>query len=123
MLKLTVNSVTHRCTVIGVGVRECMHAAANHELCHTPMIGLQGPGQMELSVAKYMVQIDPAPAAFVIDCLPDMDAAAVSEKTGPLVRSVATAAHGGAVTCWMDMKPKPNPTPNLNTNSSPNMNP
>lgn len=58
--------------------------------------GFAGPGQMELSVAKYMVEIEPPPAAFVIDCLPDMAAAAVTLKTRPLVAFLR--AHGRAGT-------------------------
>lgn len=48
--------------------------------------GFAGPGKMELSVAKYLVQIEPRPAAVVIDCLPDMNAAAVAKNTAPLVK-------------------------------------
>eukprot|EP01050_Picozoa_sp_SAG11_P006388 SAG11_NODE_493_length_8965_cov_4.112339_5_plen_660_part_00 len=54
--------------------------------------GFAGPGQMELSVAKYIAQIQPPPAAVVIDCLPDMDAAMVTARTAPLVRYLR--AHG-----------------------------
>jgi hypothetical protein len=58
--------------------------------------GFAGPGQMQLSVAKYIVQITPAPAAVVIDCVPDMDAAMVRARTAPLVRFLR--AHGLATT-------------------------
>ena len=54
--------------------------------------GFAGPGQMQLSVAKYIAQITPAPAAVVVDCLPDMDAALVTARTAPLVKFLR--AHG-----------------------------
>ena len=54
--------------------------------------GFAGPGQMQLSVAKYIVQITPPPAAVVIDCLPDMNAAMVAAATVPLVTYLR--AHG-----------------------------
>ena len=54
--------------------------------------GFAGPGQMQLSVAKYIALIHPVPAAVVIDCLPDMDAVMVSQRTAPLVRYLRT--HG-----------------------------
>jgi hypothetical protein len=47
---------------------------------------------MDLSVAKYLVQIRPPPAAVVIDCLPDMDASMVAKSTVPLVKYLR--AHG-----------------------------
>lgn len=40
---------------------------------------------MQLSIAKYIVQMDPAPAAVIIDCIPDMTAALISEHAAPLV--------------------------------------
>ena len=45
---------------------------------------------MQLAVAKYMAEISPPPAAFVVDCLPDMDAAMVTSRTVPLVRLTLT---------------------------------
>ena len=47
--------------------------------------GFAGPGQMQLAVAKYLVQIEPSPTAVIIDCLPDMTAAMVTQRTAPLV--------------------------------------
>lgn len=58
--------------------------------------GFAGPGQMQLSVAKFLVQIKPAPAAVVIDCLPDMNAAMVAQNTAPLVKFLR--AHGLSTT-------------------------
>lgn len=41
---------------------------------------------MELNVAQYLRSLEAA--LFVIDCLPNMDAAAVTQRTGPLVRYI-----------------------------------
>ncbi len=48
--------------------------------------GFAGPGQMQLSVAKYLVQMQPAPAAVIVDCLPDMNPTMVAKSTAPLVK-------------------------------------
>merc|ERR1711924_297435 len=48
--------------------------------------GFAGPGQMQLSVAKYLVQVQPTPSVIVIDCLPDMQPALVTFRTAPLVQ-------------------------------------
>jgi hypothetical protein len=45
--------------------------------------GFSGNGIMELSVAKYLVDIDAA--MYIIDCLPNMDAINVTQNTVPLV--------------------------------------
>lgn len=47
--------------------------------------GFAGEGHMDLEVAEFLVQIQPAPAMFVIDCLPNMGAESVTAKTAPLV--------------------------------------
>jgi hypothetical protein len=39
---------------------------------------------METTVAQFLTELDPA--LFVIDCLPNMDAAEVTERTGVLVK-------------------------------------
>lgn len=46
--------------------------------------GFGGNGRMDLEVAQYLVQIDAA--VYVIDCLPNMNAAMVRGKCPPLVR-------------------------------------
>jgi hypothetical protein len=45
--------------------------------------GFAGNGVMELSVAQFLTEIDAA--VFVIDCLPNMNAQTVTERTVPLV--------------------------------------
>jgi hypothetical protein len=47
-------------------------------------LGFSGNGRLEAEVAKLMAELDAA--VFVIDCLPNVDAAAVTERTEPLVR-------------------------------------
>lgn len=47
--------------------------------------GFSGNGIMETSVAEFLVQIKPAPAVLVIDCLPNMTPEQVTANTVPLV--------------------------------------
>jgi hypothetical protein len=47
-------------------------------------LGFSGNGRLETEVAKLLAELDAA--VFVIDCLPNVDAAAVTERTEPLVR-------------------------------------
>lgn len=47
-------------------------------------LGFSGNGRMEMEVAKYIAEIDAA--VYVLDCLPNIDATAVAERTEPLVR-------------------------------------
>lgn len=48
--------------------------------------GFSGNGRMEREVGQFLVELDPE--VFVIDCLPNMSAAQVTERTGPLVRQL-----------------------------------
>ncbi|MFO0906550.1 MAG: SGNH/GDSL hydrolase family protein [Pirellulales bacterium] len=47
-------------------------------------LGFSGNGKMEPEVARLVAELDAA--VFVIDCLPNMDAAEVAERTEPLVK-------------------------------------
>lgn len=47
-------------------------------------LGFSGNGKMEPELARLVAEIDAA--AYVIDCLPNMSAAEVAERTAPLVR-------------------------------------
>ncbi len=49
-------------------------------------LGFSGNGRMDEAVGKYLVQIDAA--AFVIDCLPNMQPSQVTEKCIPLVKQL-----------------------------------
>ena len=53
-------------------------------------LGFSGNGRMEPEVAQLIAEIEAA--VYVIDCLPNLDSAAVSERTEPLVR-ILRAAH------------------------------
>lgn len=56
-----------------------------------PMVnlGFSGNGRMDLELAPVLGEIDAA--AFVIDCLPNMNAGTVSERTIPFVRALRSA--------------------------------
>ncbi len=49
-------------------------------------LGFSGNGRMDAEVAELLAELDAA--VFVIDCLPNMDAAAVAARTGPLVERI-----------------------------------
>jgi hypothetical protein len=53
-------------------------------------LGFSGNGRMEAEVAELMAELDAA--AYVIDCLPNIGAAEVRQRTEPLVR-ILRAAH------------------------------
>ena len=52
-------------------------------------LGFSGNGRMEAEVAALLAELDPA--IYVIDCLPNMPAAEVTERTGPLVATLRKA--------------------------------
>lgn len=52
-------------------------------------LGFSGNGRMEAEVAGLLAELDPA--AYVIDCLPNMNAGEVEERVGPLVRILREA--------------------------------
>lgn len=52
-------------------------------------LGFSGNGRMDAEVADLLAELDAA--VFVIDCLPNMDAAAVAERTEPLVQRIRKA--------------------------------
>lgn len=52
-------------------------------------LGFSGNGRMEPEVGALLVELDPA--VYVIDCLPNMDAAAVAQRAEPLVRQLRQA--------------------------------
>lgn len=52
-------------------------------------LGFSGNGRMDAAVGELLVKIDAA--VYVIDCLPNMDAAAVREKCIPLVKQLRAA--------------------------------
>lgn len=52
-------------------------------------LGFSGSGRMDDAVVELMAQLDPA--LYVIDCLPNMNAALITERTGPLVKTLRQA--------------------------------
>jgi lysophospholipase L1-like esterase len=52
-------------------------------------LGFSGSGRMDSGVVELLAELDPS--VYVIDCLPNMDAAMVKERTEPLVRTLRTA--------------------------------
>lgn len=65
-----------------------VHTAILGRRLNCPIInlGFSGNGRMELEVAKLMAELDAA--VFVIDCLPNITAPQVTERTEPLVRAL-----------------------------------
>jgi lysophospholipase L1-like esterase len=57
--------------------------------CSVINLGFSGNGKMEPEVTDLLAEIDAA--VYVIDCLPNMDGKAVSERTEPLVRQLRAA--------------------------------
>jgi len=52
-------------------------------------LGFSGNGTMDASVAELLAELDPA--VYVIDCLPNMNAAQIEERTSPLVQTLRKA--------------------------------
>jgi hypothetical protein len=52
-------------------------------------LGFGGNGKLELEVARFLVELDPV--AYVIDCLPNLVAAEVAERTVPFVEFMRKA--------------------------------
>jgi len=52
-------------------------------------LGFSGNGRMDPEVVELMCELDPA--VYVIDCLPNMDARSVSERTVPLAKQLRKA--------------------------------
>jgi lysophospholipase L1-like esterase len=67
------------------------HAAILGRRVGRPVInlGFSGNGIMEPEVAGLLAELDPC--VYVIDCLPNMEAAAVAERAEPLVRTLRKA--------------------------------
>ena len=55
-------------------------------------LGFSGNGKLEKEVGQFLVELDPA--VYVLDCLPNMVAAEITERTAPMVRQLRTAHPG-----------------------------
>jgi len=81
-------SITHGASASRPGM---VHTAILGRRLDHPVInlGFSGNGRMEPEVGALLTEIDAA--VYVIDCLPNMDAAAVAERAEPLVRQLRAA--------------------------------
>ena len=81
-------SITHGACASRPGM---VHPAILGRRLDVPVVnlGFSGNGRMDAAVGDYLTQVDAA--AYVIDCLPNMNAAAVREKCLPLVRQLRQA--------------------------------
>ena len=81
-------SITHGACASRPGI---VHTAILGRRFDVPVInlGFSGNGRMDAAVGDFLVKIDAA--AYVIDCLPNMQPAAVREKCAPLVRQIRAA--------------------------------
>merc|ERR1711879_1033965 len=55
--------------------------------------GFSGACRMQPTVARYLLEL--RPAAFIVDCLPNMNAAAVTEKALPLFQQLRASLGAG----------------------------
>jgi hypothetical protein len=76
-------SITHGACASRPGM---VHTAILGRKLDRPVVnlGFSGNGKMDLAVAEYLVRLDAA--AYVIDCLPNMQPAEVAAKCAPLVK-------------------------------------
>ncbi|MBN2376612.1 MAG: SGNH/GDSL hydrolase family protein [Sedimentisphaerales bacterium] len=67
------------------------HSAILQRRLNRPVInlGFSGNGKMEKEVAQLLAELDPC--VYVIDCLPNMNAQLVTERTEPLVKIIRQA--------------------------------
>ena len=81
-------SITHGASASRPGM---VHTAILGRRFDTPVVnlGFSGNGRMDAAVGDYLVKIDAA--AYVIDCLPNMQPAQVTEKCIPLVKQIRAA--------------------------------
>lgn len=81
-------SITHGACASRPGM---VHTAILGRRFDVPVVnlGFSGNGRMDKAVGDYLTQVDAA--AYVIDCLPNMNPAAVSAKCVPLVKQIRQA--------------------------------
>ncbi|GAB5517333.1 SGNH/GDSL hydrolase family protein [Rhodopirellula baltica] len=81
-------SITHGACASRPGM---VHTAILGRRFDQPVVnlGFSGNGKMDAEVGEFLVQVDAA--VYVIDCLPNMNAAMVSEKCVPLVKQIRKA--------------------------------
>jgi lysophospholipase L1-like esterase len=81
-------SITHGAGASRAGMT---HAAILSRRFDRPVINLafSGNGRMEIEVARLLGELEPA--VCVVDCLPNIEAPAVTERTEPLIRELRRA--------------------------------
>ena len=81
-------SITHGACASRPGM---VHTAILGRMFDRPVVnlGFSGNGRMDKAVGDYLTQIDAA--VYVIDCLPNMNPKAVSEKCVPLIKQLRLA--------------------------------
>ena len=94
-------SITHGACASRPGM---VHAAILGRRLDVPVVnlGFSGNGRMDRAVGEFLVRIDAA--AFVIDCLPNMNAKEVSEKCVPLVKQLRAARPGTPIVLVEDRR-------------------
>jgi lysophospholipase L1-like esterase len=65
-------------------------------------LGFSGNGTMDMSVADLLVELDAA--VFVIDCVPNMNAKQVTERTGPMVERLRSGRADAAIVLVEDRR-------------------
>ncbi len=81
-------SITHGASASRPGM---VHTAILGRRLDIPVVnlGFSGNGKMDKAVGEFLVQVDAA--AYIIDCLPNMQPAEVTEKCIPLVKQIRSA--------------------------------
>ena len=81
-------SITHGACASRPGMTHCAILGRRFK---RPVVnlGFSGNGRMEIEVARLIAEVDAA--VYIIDCLPNIDAKTVTERTEPLVRLLREA--------------------------------
>jgi hypothetical protein len=98
LAKADARPATHRQPILFYGTSITHGACASRPgMCHPAILGrrfdrpvinlgFSGNGRMEPEVAKLLAELDPC--VYVLDCLPNMQAAEVAERTEPFVKTL-----------------------------------
>jgi lysophospholipase L1-like esterase len=94
-------SITHGACASRPGM---VHTAILGRHLDLPVVnlGFSGNGKMDAEVGDYLVQIDAS--VYVIDCLPNMNAALVTERCVPLVKQIRKAKPGTPIVLVEDRR-------------------
>lgn len=94
-------SITHGACASRPGM---VHTAILGRHFDVPVVnlGFSGNGKMDKEVGDYLIQIDAS--LYVIDCLPNMNAAMVSERCAPLVKQIRAAKPNSPIVLVEDRR-------------------